>query len=184
MVLPQAGNRIFSTDGGCSGYIPAALRTSVAGSLPGWNEPAVDWETKHPSKAWKLRRGGYRVPPLCVVDLLVAFEPPTCKRVVKLTYTRTAIDFAHSLRQLVDIHCSHCEKIMLVMDNLNIHSIASLYKVFKPAQAREIIQQLEIHCTSTHASWLNIAVLEIGILSRQCLSQSLASFEEMHHNAE
>ena len=66
------------------------------------------------------------------------------------------------------------------MDNLNIHSIASLYKVFEPAQARRIIQRLEIHYTPIHASWLNMAEIEIGILSSQCLSQPLASFEEMH----
>ena len=66
------------------------------------------------------------------------------------------------------------------MDNLNIHSIASLYKAFEPAQARRIIQRLEIHYTPIHASWLNMAEIEIGILSRQCLSQSLASFDEMY----
>ena len=111
--------------------------------------------------------------------MFVAFEPLACKRVVKLTRTRTAVDFAHFLCELVDIHYSHCEKIVLVMDNLNIHSIASLYKAFEPAQARRIIQRLEIHYTPIHASWLNMAEIEIGILSRQCLSQSLASFDEM-----
>lgn len=79
----------------------------------------------------------------------------------------------------MDIHYSYCEKIVLVMDNLNIQSIASLYKTFEPAQAKRIIQRLEIHYTPIHASWLNMAEIEIGILSRQCLSQSLASFEEI-----
>lgn len=100
---------------------------------------------------------------------------------MKLTHTRTAVGFAHFLRELVDIHYSHCEKIVLVMDNLNIHSIASLYKAFEPTQAKRIIQRLEIHYTPIHASWLNMAEIEIGILSRQCLSQPLTSFEEMHH---
>lgn len=59
-------------------------------------------------------------------------------------------------------------------------SIASLYKTFEPAQARRIIQRLEIHYTPIHASWLNMAEIEIGIFSRQCLSQSLVSFDEMH----
>lgn len=104
-----------------------------------------------------------------VVDLFVAFEPLACKRVVKLTNTRTAVDFAHFLRELVDVHYSHCEKIVLVMDNLNIHSIASLYKAFDPATARQIARRLEIHYTPIHASWLNMAEIEIGILSRQCL---------------
>ena len=65
------------------------------------------------------------------------------------------------------------------MDNLNIHSITSLYKVFDPATARHIARRLEIHYTPIHASWLNMAEIEIGILSRQCLSQSLSSFELM-----
>ena len=76
---------------------------------------------------------------------------------------------------------NHCEKNVPVMDNLNIHSISSLYKAFEPAQARRIIQRLEIHYTPIHASWLNMAEIEIGILSRQCLSQSLVSFQKMNH---
>ena len=101
------------------------------------------------------------------------------ERVVKLTGTRTAVDFAHFLRELVDIHYNHCEEIVLVMDNLNIHSISSLYKAFEPAIARQIAQRLEIHYTPIHASWLNMAEIEIGVLSRQCLSQPLSSFELM-----
>ncbi len=81
--------------------------------------------------------------------------------------------------ELVDIHDSHCEKIILVMDNLNIHSIASLYKAFPLQEARRIASRLEIHYTPIHASWLNLAEIEIGILSRQCLSQSIVTFEEM-----
>ena len=89
------------------------------------------------------------------------------------------MDFAHFLRELVEIHYNHCEKIVLAMDNLNIRSISSLYKAFEPAIARQIAQRLEIHYTPIHASWLNMAEIEIGILSRQCLSQSLSSYELM-----
>ena len=99
-----------------------------------------------------------------------AHNQPDCK---------TAIDFAYFLRELVEIHYNHCEKIVLVMDHLNIHSICSLYKAFEPAIARQIAQRLEIHYTPIHASLLNMAEIEIGILSRQCLSQSLSSFELM-----
>lgn len=112
-----------------------------------------------------------------MADLFVAFEPLACKRIVRLTDTRTAVDLAHFLRELVEVHYSRYEKILLVMDNLNIHSISSLYKAFEPALARQIAQRLEIHYTPIHASWLNMA--EIGILSKQCLSQSLSSFEHM-----
>lgn len=65
------------------------------------------------------------------------------------------------------------------MDNLNIHSIASQYKAFEPAIARQLAQRLEIHYTPIHVSWLNMAEIEIGILSKQCLSQSLPSFEHL-----
>ena len=132
-----------------------------------------------PPKPGNPEREDYEYRRCGVVDLFVAFEPLACKRVVKLTDTRTAVDFAHFLRELTEVHYSHCEKIVLVMDNLNIHSIASLYKVFDPAAARHIARRLEIHYTPIHASWLNMAEIEIGILSRQCLSQSLSSFELM-----
>lgn len=71
---------------------------------------------------------------------------------VKLTDTRTAVDFAYFLRDLVEIHYNYCEKSVLVMDNLNIHSIASLYKAFDPITVRQIAQRLEIHYTPIHAS--------------------------------
>ena len=89
-----------------------------------------------PVKPGQPEREDYEYRRCGVVDLFVAFEPLACKRVVKLTNTRTAVDFAHFLRELVDVHYSHCEKILLVMDNLNIHSVASLYKTVEPATAR------------------------------------------------
>lgn len=130
-------------------------------------------EPGHPERVdYEYRRHG-------VVDLFVAFEPLACKRVVKVTKSRTAVDFAHFLRELVDKHYSHCEKVVLVMDNLNIHTTASLYKAFEPAEAHRIAARLEIHNTPVHASWLNMAEIEIGVLARQCLSQQMISFEEM-----
>lgn len=135
-----------------------------------------------PAKPGTPEREDYEYRRCGVVDLFVAFEPLACKRVVKLTNSRTALDFAHFLRELAEVHYSHCEKVVLVLDNLNIHSIASLYKAFEPEQARQIAQRLEIHYTPIHASWLNMAEIEIGILSRQCLSQSLTSFEDMEHH--
>lgn len=134
-----------------------------------------------PEKSGTPQREDYEYRRCGVVDLFVAFEPLACKKVVKLTNTRTAVDFAYFLRELVEVHYHHCEKIVLVMDNLNIHSIASLYKAFEPAVARRIAQRLEVHYTPIHASRLNMAEIEIGILSRQCLSRSLASFEQMAH---
>lgn len=114
-----------------------------------------------------------------VADLFVAFEPLAAKRVVKVTERRTAIDFAQFLKELADVHYAHVETIVLVMDNLNIHEIASLYKAFEPQEARRIAEKLEIHHTPIHASWLNMAEIEIGVLSRQCLAQSMNTIEMM-----
>jgi hypothetical protein len=114
-----------------------------------------------------------------VADLFVAFEPLAAKRVVKVTETRKAIDFAHFVQELCDNHYPHAEKIVLVMDNLNIHSVASLYKAYDPEEARRIARRLEIHYTPIHASWLNMAEIEIGVLSRQCLAQAMTSIDAM-----
>jgi len=112
-----------------------------------------------------------------VVDLFMAFEPLAAKRVVKVTQTRNAIDFALFVKELVDLHYAHAEKIVLVMDNLNIHCTASLYKAFPPEEARRIAERLEIHHTPKHASWLNMAEIEIGVLSRQCLAEAMTCIE-------
>ena len=114
-----------------------------------------------------------------VADLFVAFEPLAAKRIVKVTKTRKCVDFAHYVKELVDIHYHHVEKLVVVMDNLNIHGVASLYKAFSPKEAKRIADKLEIHHTPKHASWLNMAEIEIGVLSRQCLSKSMTSMEQM-----
>ena len=114
-----------------------------------------------------------------VADLFMAFEPLAAKRVVEVTESRKAVDFAEFVRTLIDVHYTHTEKVILVMDNLNIHSVASLYKAFEPTEARRIAEKLEIHHTPIHASWLNMAEIEIGVLSRQCLAENMTSIEEM-----
>lgn len=82
---------------------------------------------------------------------------------------RTAVDWANQLKWLVDEAYSNAEKIVLVMDNLNTHTIASLYKAFPPAEAFRIAQKLEIHYTPKHGSWLDIAEIELSALTIQCL---------------
>ena len=98
-----------------------------------------------------------------------------------VTDTRTRVDFAHCLRDLSDRYYPHAEKILLVMDNLNTHSFASLYEAFEPQEARRLAERFEIHYTPKHASWLNMAEIEIGVMSRQCLNRRLASKKEMAH---
>lgn len=114
-----------------------------------------------------------------VANLFMMFEPLAAKRFVKVTDTRTRVDFAHCIQALVDIHYPHAEKILLVMDNLNTHSIASLYQAFPPEEARRLAEKLEIYHTPKHASWLNMAEIEIGVLARQCLAGYSVSADEM-----
>lgn len=102
-------------------------------------------------------------------NLFVFFAPLEAWRHLKVTDQRTMVDFAHCMRDLVDIHFPQAEKIVLVMDNLNTHKLASLYEAFPPAEARRIIEKLEIHYTPKHGSWLNMAEIELSVLHRQCL---------------
>lgn len=117
---------------------------------------------------YEYRRNG-------VVDFFMMFESLAGQRHVVVTDSRKRTDFANCIKLLVDEYYPNCEKIVLVMDNLNTHSIASLYATFPATEARRLADKLEIHYTPKHASWLNMAEVEIGIMSRQCLSEYLAT---------
>jgi len=92
---------------------------------------------------------------------------------------RTSIDFAHCLNHLANNLHPSAEKIVLVMDNLNTHNEASLYKAFAPEKARALCERFEFHYTPTHGSWLNMAEIEIGLLVRACLDRRIESAEKM-----
>jgi len=106
-------------------------------------------------------------------NLFMFFAPLEAWREVKVTDRRTKIDWAHCMRDLVDIHFPEAEKVVLVMDNLNTHKLASLYDAFAPEEARRIVEKLEIHYTPKHGSWLNMAEIEFSILSKQCLNRRI-----------
>ena len=114
-----------------------------------------------------------------VANLFMMFEPLAAKRFVSVTESRTRVDFAHCIKELVDVHYPNADKIIAVMDNLNIHSIAALYQAFPPAEARRLVEKLEIHHTPKHACWLNMAEIEISGLSRQCLAGYSVSIDDM-----
>ena len=139
-------------------------------------------EKRIPAGPGHIELVDYEYRRLGVSNLFVAFEPLGGKRFVKVTETRKRVDFALFVKELVDVHYTHTEKIILVMDNLNIHGIASLYEAFPPSEARRIAEKLEIHYTPKHASWLNMAEIEIGVLSRQCLAQKMTSVSEMRRH--
>jgi len=114
-----------------------------------------------------------------VANLFMMFEPLKGRREVKVTEQRTGKDFARCLKDLAEIQYPDAEKIVRVMDNLNTHSLASLYATFEPEVALRLAPRFEIHHTPTHGSWLNMAELEIGVMSRQCLGRRIPSIEEM-----
>lgn len=114
-----------------------------------------------------------------VSHLFMFFEPLAGQRHVAVTDQRTAVDWAHQIQHLVDILYPLAERITLVMDNLNTHTGASLYKAFPPEQARRILDKLDIHYTPKHGSWLNMAEIELSILSRQCLDRRLPDPETL-----
>lgn len=90
----------------------------------------------------------------------------------KITDRHTKVDWAQLIKELVDEHYPD-KKIVLVMDNLNTHKLGSLYEAFAPEEARRIAERLEIHYTPKHGSWLDMAEIEIGVLSRQCLNRRI-----------
>jgi hypothetical protein len=114
-----------------------------------------------------------------VGNIFMMSEPLAGQRKVKVTERRTKQDFARCLYDLSETHYPQAEKIILVMDNLNTHSLAALYATFEPEKARQLCRRFEIHHTPKHGSWLNMAELEIGIMSRQCLGQRIPSIEQM-----
>jgi transposase len=117
--------------------------------------------------------------------LFLACEPLAGKRVVKVTEHHTSQDWAHFIQELVDVHYPTAEKIVLVMDNLATHSPAALYHTFAPAEARRLVEKLEIHHTPLHGSWLNMAEIEFSALARQALARRIATVEDLerHVNA-
>lgn len=112
-------------------------------------------------------------------NLFMMFEPLVSKRRVKVTERRTKKDLAECFQELVDKIYPEADKIELVLDNLNTHKKASLYEVFEPAEAKRIADKLEIHYTPKHGSWLNMAEIEISILSRQCLAERMDNIKRL-----
>jgi len=111
-------------------------------------------------------------------NLFVAVEPLGAWRQVTVTERRTKQDFAHEMARLVD-HYPEADCIRVVLDNLNTHKPTSLYETFPPAEARRILRRLQFHYTPKHGSWLNMAEIEISVLSRQCLRQRIGEVERL-----
>ena len=130
-------------------------------------QPAQEERTAHPLREdYEYVREG-----MCSFFML--FAPLLCWRHVAVTQRRTAVDFAWVVKDLVDVQFPDAEVIVLVLDNLNTHTAASLYEAFEPAEAKRLADKLEIHYTPKHGSWLNMAEIELSVLGRQCLDRRL-----------
>lgn len=106
-----------------------------------------------------------------VVNLFLFCEPLAARRWVDVREHRTRVDWAYQIQDLVDRRYPQAERILLVRDNLNTHTPAALYEAFAPAEAKRLADKLEIHHTPKHGRWLNLAEIELSVLSRQCLDR-------------
>ena len=128
-----------------------------------------------PIEAGQALRQDYEYERNGTANIFMAVEPLIGRRKTFVTDQRTNQDFAELLRYLSDDEYPDAEKIVLVTDNLNTHSPACLYERFEPVEARRLAQQFEWHYTLEHGSWLNMAEIELSILSRQCTNRRISN---------
>ncbi len=107
------------------------------------------------------------------VNIFLCSEPLKGTRSVKITDSRTRIDWAFFMKDVLDKQYPNADKIVLILDNLNIHSPGSFYEAFEPEEARRLFDRLEVHHTPKHGSWLNVSEIELSVLSRQCLNRRI-----------
>lgn len=119
-----------------------------------------------------------------VAEILLGVEPLAGRRHIEITPTRTRVDFARFARKLVDEMYPNAVRVVLVLDNLNTHGVASLYEAFPPEDAHRIAERLEIHYTPKHGSWLNIAEIELSALKAGCLDRRIPDIATMRREVE
>jgi hypothetical protein len=139
----------------------------------------ADTRVPIPAAPGKLERIDYAYERQGTANLFMVCEPLAGQRQVTVTDRRTAIDCAHVIRDVVDVYSPPADTIVLVMDNLNTHQPAALYEAFEPAEARRLLERLEIHHTPKHGSWLNMAETELSVLVTQCLDRRFPDKEPL-----
>ena len=126
-----------------------------------------------PAKEGKPRKEDYHYEKNGVTNIFMFVEPLAGFRHTEIFDTKTGLDFAEAMRILVEDLYPDAEKIILVLDNLTSHQLKFLYEKFQPERARKIIDKLELHFTPKHASWLNIAEIELSALQGMCLDRRI-----------
>ena len=139
----------------------------------------VETRATIPMKPGRPARCDYEYERNGTANLFMLFAPLEGWRQVKVTDRHAAVDYAHVLKDLADIHFSAAQTIVLVRDNLGIHSKASLYQAFPAAEARRLVERFEWRYTPKHGSWLNLAESELGVLSSQCLDRRIPDKETL-----
>lgn len=119
-----------------------------------------------------------------VAVLFLFFEALRGWRQIKVTEGKTQQDWAWQIKDLLDVQYPQAKKVHLVLDNLNTHTGAALYKAFPPEEAHRLLSRLELHYTPKHGSWLNIAEIELSVLSRQCLNRRIPDGQELQQEIE
>jgi hypothetical protein len=139
----------------------------------------AETRTPLPMEPGKPERVDYEYERKGTANLFLVTQPLGAWRHVDVTDRRTKHDFAQQMRDLVDRHFPDATTIRVVLDNLNTHTTAALYEAFPPAEAARIRRKLEFHYTPVHGSWLNMAELELSMLSRQCLGRRIGDRDSL-----
>jgi hypothetical protein len=132
-----------------------------------------------PVRSGKPVREDYEYQREGTADVFMLFEPLVGKRQIEITDQRRRVEWAEVMRKVSDELYPDAEKIVVVLDNLNTHTLAAFYLVFEPIEARRLTQRFELHYTPKHGSWLNMAEIELSALVRQCLDRRIPDKEKM-----
>lgn len=132
-----------------------------------------------PGEPGKPERRDYQYERNGTANIFMFTEPLTGQRFTSVRERRTALDWAEEIDMLLNVYYPEIKTVRLVCDNLNTHKIASLYKAFPPEKARSLAERLEIHYTPKHGSWLNIAEIELSVLTSQCLNRRIPDIDTL-----
>jgi len=144
----------------------------------------ADKQAPLPMKPGQLQKQDYEYERHGTSNIFMLFEPLAGKRYIETNSHRKAVDWAHVMKTLSDQYYPDAEVIVLVLDNLNTHKLASFYEAFEPEEAHRLSRRFEIHYTPKHGSWLNMAEIELSALMRQCLSCRIPDQQELHAEAQ
>ena len=153
--------------------IPLVCMDEQPVQLIGETRNPIPAEPGHPARVdYEYKRNG-------AANVFLFVEPLGGQRTANIRERKTAVDWAHEIKELLDEGYPEADRVRLVMDNLNTHKIASLYEAFSPEKARRLARRLEIHYTPIHGSWLNVAECELSSLTRQCLGRRIGDIETL-----